>query len=253
MKGQAITFDFHNTLAECPQWFELEVRRLPSAFLRWWSSATSISVSEDMTKEADIVYRQLRLDIIEHGNEMTAESCLETVFASMQLDVPKQEIETGVELLMRRALLEVSPIPGAVETVRAIHEAGVAIGVVSSAVYHPFLDWTLEKFGIRGAMTAVITSASAGFYKSRPEIYEIAASEIGVETSRVIHVGDSLRFDVGGASRAGMGTVWLQHRAAKDEESSFVPDLTLQTLEQSAPAILSMLELRVNGGIPSRA
>ena len=37
MSGQAITFDFHNTLATCPEWFELEVRHLPSAFLRWWS------------------------------------------------------------------------------------------------------------------------------------------------------------------------------------------------------------------------
>ena len=37
MNGQAITFDFHNTLAACPEWFELEVRRLPSSFLRWWS------------------------------------------------------------------------------------------------------------------------------------------------------------------------------------------------------------------------
>ena len=45
MNGQAITFDFHNTLASCPEWFELEVRHLPSSFLRWWSERDGQQVS----------------------------------------------------------------------------------------------------------------------------------------------------------------------------------------------------------------
>ncbi len=251
MNGQAITFDFHNTLAECPKWFDLEVNHLPSAFLRQWSGGQCAAISEGTLTEADARYRDLRREIMDHGNELTAEACLLSVFTAMQLEIHEDEIASGVESLMRGVLAETRPIPGAVETVQAIHSAGVTIGVISSAVYHPFLEWSLEAFGIRHVMRAVITSASAGFYKSRPEIYQLAAAAVNARPARMVHVGDSLRFDVGGASRIGMGTVWLQHREPRAEEKVYMPDLTLRTLEGSAPAILRTLENHVNG--PSTA
>ncbi len=181
MNGQAITFDFHNTLAACPEWFELEVRTLPSSFLSWWADQSGLAVITGDFDEADRRYRELRRDIMEHGNELTAEACLAQVFADMQLDVPGNGIESGVAHLMREALAGASPIPGAVETVRELNQTGVPIGVVSSAVYHPFLEWTLEAFGMRDSLQVVITSASAGFYKSRPEIFLHAAEALGAD------------------------------------------------------------------------
>ena len=130
------------------------------------------------------------------------------------------------------------------QTVRAIHNAGIPIGVVSSAVYHPFLEWTLEKFGISDAIQVIVTSASAGFYKSRPEIYWHAAELIGAAPSRMVHVGDSLRFDVGGAARAGFGTVWLQREGAEPTSDAPLPDLTVRTLLNSAAGIIGVLETR---------
>jgi HAD superfamily hydrolase (TIGR01509 family) len=244
MGGQAITFDFHNTLAACPEWFELEVRTLPSAFLRWWTNREGSVLDPAVFTDADDRYRRLRRDIMEHGNELTAEACLDRVFSAMGLDVPEEAIRTGVERLMRDALAGASPIPGAAGTVRDLHQSGVPIGVVSSAVYHPFLEWTLMSFGIRDAFQVVITSASAGFYKSRPELFLHAAQALGTEPERMVHVGDSLRFDVGGASRAGMGTVWLQRDGSRPEAGSIRPDLTIKTLEAAAPGILDVLRAR---------
>lgn len=244
MNSQAITFDFHNTLAHCPEWFDLEVRTLPSAFLRWRSSELGAAASAGTLEDADRRYRQLRQEIMAHGNELTAEESLVTVFDAMRLSIPEREIAPGVAALMREALAGVSPVPGAVETVRSLHETGVTIGVVSSAVYHPFLEWSLEQFGIRSAMSSIITSASAGFYKSRPEIYLLAAESLGAAPSQMVHVGDSLRFDVGGARRAGMGTVWLQHEPPHESDPDPVPDLTLTTLRGSAPRIRGLLDSR---------
>jgi HAD superfamily hydrolase (TIGR01509 family) len=237
MDGQAITFDFHNTLAAC----------LPSSFLRWWSARDGQVLAPDLLEEADGRYRQLRVEIIDHGNELTAEACLAIVFGAMRLQVSEDDLRTGVGHLMRGALAGATPIPGAVETVREIHRAGVPMGIVSSAVYHPFLEWTLESFGIGEAFRAIVTSASAGFYKSRPEIYEHAADALGASPARMVHVGDSLRFDVGGACRAGMGTVWLRENRDAAEESAIEPDLTLTTLESAAPEILALLQSRQPG------
>jgi HAD superfamily hydrolase (TIGR01549 family) len=244
MNGQAITFDFHNTLAACPEWFELEVKTLPSVFLQWWSAHRGRVIPTANFADADGRYRELRRDIMEHGNELTAEACLAEVFAQMRLHVPGDDIQSGVARVMREALAGASPIPGAVETVRELYETGVPIGVVSSAVYHPFLEWTLEAFGVRDALQVVITSASAGFYKSRPEIFLHAADALAADPSHTVHIGDSLRYDVGGASRVGMGTVWLRRDDARHAEDSYVPDLTLETLESSAPRILDVLRSR---------
>ena len=242
MDRQAITFDFHNTLAACPEWFELEVRRLPSSFLRWWSARGGQALPPELLEESDRRYRQLRQEIIDHGNELTAEACLDIVFGGMRLDVSQGDLQMGVGHLMSEALTGATPIPGAVETVQEIHLAGVPLGIVSSAVYHAFLEWTLDSFGIRDAFRAIVTSASAGFYKSRPEIYELAADALGASPARMVHVGDSLRFDVGGASRTGMGTVWLRDNREGAEEPAIAPDLTLTTLESAAPHILALLE-----------
>jgi HAD superfamily hydrolase (TIGR01509 family) len=244
MDDRAITFDFHNTLAACPKWFELEVRSLPSSFLDWWSKRDGQVLTPEQLEVADGLYRQLRGEIIDHGNELTAEACLDIVFEGMQLDISEDDLRMGVRHLMSEALTGATPISGAVETVQQIQLVGVPLGIVSSAVYHPFLEWTLESFGIREAFSAIVTSASAGFYKSRPEIYEHAAEALGASPARMVHVGDSLRFDVGGASRAGMGTVWLRENRDGAEDPTIEPDLTLPTLEAAAPKILALLESR---------
>lgn len=244
MNAAAVTFDFHNTLADCPEWFELEVRRLPSAFLGWQAARGDQIHSEPMRTAADERYRALRREIMDHGNELTAEQSLRVVFDGMQIPASDSEIAEGIAALMREAAALAKPIPGAIETVLAVHASGTPLGVVSSAVYHPFLDWTLEAFGIASAFTTVVTSASAGFYKSRPEIYFHAAELLGAAPARMVHIGDSLRYDVGGASRAGMGTVWLQDPHKPGDGSDFVPDLTVQTLTDSSPAILDLLAAR---------
>jgi FMN phosphatase YigB (HAD superfamily) len=241
MTNQAITFDFHNTLAACPEWFDLEVRHLPSAFLRWRSSDPDPVLLDD----ADARYRQLRREIMAHGDELPAEACLVRVFTAMGMTFPTDEIAAGVAALMRAVLPHATPIPGAVEAVRAIQEGGIPLGVVSSAVYHPFLEWTLDAFGIGDAFRVVVTSASAGYYKSRPEIYWHAAERLEAAPERMVHIGDSLRFDVGGAGRAGLGTVWLRRDAEESGRDGFRPDLTIETLEAASPEILALLHDRV--------
>ncbi|MCA9879242.1 MAG: HAD family hydrolase [Thermomicrobiales bacterium] len=245
MNDAAITFDFHNTLADCPEWFELEVRSLPSAYLRWRARQDTASYPDTLLADADGRYRALRREIMEHGNELTAEQSLRVIFDAMAIPANDAEIADGVAVIMRDAAARATPIPGAVETVRAIAQAGVRLGVVSSAVYHPFLEWTLAEFGIKEDFTTIVTSASAGFYKSRPEIYLHAAELLSAQPGKMVHVGDSLRFDVGGAKRAGMSTVWLRFPERPGDGSDFVPDLTVTTLEGAAPGILSVLAGRL--------
>ncbi len=241
MEGAAITFDFHNTLARCDRWFHLEIRELASAFMAWNASQLGQAVDATRQAEADIAYRKLREAIIDHGVELPAEACVAHVLDTLNASVEPRLIAQGVEEIMREAFAEVDPVPGAIETVRELAAHGVPLGIISSAVYHPFLEWTLTEFGLRSAFANITTSASAGFYKSRPELYWHAVAALNAVPEQSVHIGDSKRFDVAGAQRAGMKTVWLQTPQRHGMEFDASPDLTVETLEGAAPRILSLL------------
>ncbi len=241
MVGGAITFDFHNTLVHCDDWFELEVRSLVSAFLRWDARRRAATVSDETLAAADGAYRRLRLAIVDHGVEEPAERCVALVLAELELEHETGAIAVGVEELMRGTLGSAEATAGAVETVRALAAAGVPLGVISSAVYHPFLEWSLAKLGIRDGFADITTSASVGFYKSRPEIYWHAAGRLGVDPAAVVHVGDSFRWDVGGAQRAGLRAVWIKHDPAENPADDRRPNLTLASLVGAEVPLLNLL------------
>ena len=243
--GGAVTFDFHHTLAVCDAWFALEVRRLASSFIRWQADQTGERVDDDVLADADAAYRRLRVAIIEHGDELPAEACVARVLEELGLPVDPPIIAQGVAALMRETLDEVRPLPGAVDTVRTLVEAGVPLGIISSAVYHPFLEWSLDRLGMRDAFQDVTTSASAGYYKSRPELFWHATAALGARPERSVHVGDSYRCDVGGARQAGMRTVWLRLDPAASSDGGPPPDLTVASLEGAAPRILDLLGARL--------
>ena len=241
MENSAITFDFHDTIAHCRQWFDLEVRTLVSASLRSQAAEAGLSISDEEAEAADAAYRRLRVAIMDHGREETAERCVAIVLQELGRPVDDIGIERTVESLMRSALDDSTPTPGVIDTVKALSDAGVPLGIVSSAVYHPFLEWSLERFGIADAFTHITTSASAGYYKSRPEIFWDATNRLGAAPERVIHIGDSAKWDVGGARRAGLSPVWLRRNPETPNDSGEEPILTVATLEGVAPQLIELL------------
>lgn len=234
----AITIDFHNTLASSDAWFDLEVRELPAAYLRWEAARRGSERDADLESRARDIYRTLRREIASHGEELTAEACVETVLRQLGLPVETSAIHEGVEVLMRETFVEVNPLPGAVEVVAELYANGLPLAIVSNAVYHPFLEWSLEKFGLRDAFAIVTSSASAGLYKSRTEIYQRTLERLGAHPARSVHVGDSLRWDVATAKRAGLAAVWLRHGDTSHDGHD--PDLILASLIGSGPAIVSL-------------
>jgi FMN phosphatase YigB (HAD superfamily) len=224
----AVTFDFHNTIAHCDRWFQLEIRELLPAFLSWYVSQNGTGLKHIGAGESATVYRRLRTEIMKHGMEMDAVTCVDAVTRELGFPLPMETIETGVNTVMRATLADATAVPGVVEGVRSLRSQGVRLGVVSSAAYHPFLEWSLEKFGILQEFDTIVTSASCGYYKSRTEIYSIALEQLDSTANRAVHVGDSHLYDVETASRLGIRTVWFNH------EDAAVPD-------QRADAVVTTL------------
>lgn len=238
-----ITFDFHNTLIECDPWFQIEIRTLVSDVLRYWHDLGEIDVPPAVLASADAEYRKLRLAIHGHGHELPADRAVRTILERIGFVLPWDAIDIALDAVMRGAFQFAKPVDGAPETVRSLASDGVQLGVVSSAVHHDFLLWSLERFDMLPAFDEVITSASCGFYKSRPEIYWSALADLHAEPEHALHIGDSLRFDVGGASRAGMRTAWYRRTGAKEAPSAeLMPDLIVPSMAGIAPSLTAMLE-----------
>lgn len=238
---QVLTFDFHNTLAACDPWFDLEVRDLPWAVLELLGAA--LPVTEKFL--VDGAYRQLRLDVIASGNEIDAYDAVLRIVDGLDIAANRATVTRAVDDLMYRSTLAMAAEPGAVETVRSLHRAGVKLGVVSSAVHHLSLGRMLDRLDITSCFDTVVTSASSGFYKSSPAIYEAALGLLDGEAATSVHVGDSLRWDVATAQQAGMTAVWLEtsrREVFAGNAPVATPSLALSSLEGAGPTLLALLE-----------
>jgi len=72
----------------------------------------------------------------------------------------------------------------------------------------------------------VVTSESARSYKPDPNIFRTALRLTGWRPECVIHIGDSLHSDVGGARAAGLKAVWVCREDRISDIGKERPDLT---------------------------
>ncbi len=84
------------------------------------------------------------------------------------------------------------------------------------------IDRALERGGIR--VDHIVTSEEARSYKPDREIFEMALKRTGWRRDRVIHVGDSLHSDIGGAIIAGIRNGWLNRAHRIHDIGTHVPD-----------------------------
>jgi putative hydrolase of the HAD superfamily len=106
------------------------------------------------------------------------------------------------------------PVPGAAAVLRELGDRGYRLGIVSNA--HGTLEAQLADHGIcstdgeRGAQVEVVVdSAVVGVHKPDAAIFQIALDAITGTAERALYVGDSLYFDVAGATGAGLHAVHI--------------------------------------------
>ena len=107
------------------------------------------------------------------------------------------------------------PIPESSTALRALHAAGMPIGVVSNASGQ--IEAVLRRSGVCQVgdgpgtpVRVVIDSHVVGIAKPDPAIFDFALVHFaGTDRSRIAYVGDSVTMDVGGARAAGLHPILL--------------------------------------------
>jgi putative hydrolase of the HAD superfamily len=121
---------------------------------------------------------------------------------------------TALERLWLSSSLELwrHVVPGACEGLAALSDARVPLGIISNSdgrVEDQLRRYGLcqvgEGFGV--PVGAVVDSAVFGAEKPDPSIFHYTLDLLGVEASETVYVGDTERYDVAGAIRAGLTPV----------------------------------------------
>jgi len=130
------------------------------------------------------------------------------------------------------------------ELLRALR-ARVPLGLCSNFTDAETALAVLDETALREPLDAVAISEAVGWRKPRREIFEALLAELGASPEEVLHVGDNLDADVGGAAILGMRTAWLTRRVADPAEARRrhagpLPDYTLADLAE-LPALLDRI------------
>lgn len=79
----------------------------------------------------------------------------------------------------------------------------------------------LDRIGLGGYFTAVVSARKVGFAKPDARIFAAACAALGAEPGRILHVGDDPDLDVRGAANFGAHSAWI-NRARKSWQGEAV-------------------------------
>lgn len=119
-----------------------------------------------------------------------------------------------------------------------LDEVKFPICIVSNADHEDAVA-VVKRHGLR--VDHVVTSESSRSYKPDRRIFETALEVTGWRRERVLHAGDSLHSDIGGAIVAGLKSVWI-NRARR------IHDIGTHTADFECADLLALMAIRLPAG-----
>ena len=102
-------------------------------------------------------------------------------------------------------------------TLRALHVAGVRIGLISNT--HRCLVSLQQHFDLAPYIGCAVSSSDHGYMKPHPDIFREALRRLGAQPAEAVMVGDSLANDIQGARRIGMRGILVSRSGAEHPEA----------------------------------
>jgi len=193
---EGVAFDLDGTLY--PN-YSLNIRLLPLALKEVRFLAAFGKVRKIIRKEQENGVIQYD-NFYKHQAEITAQI----------LDAPAELIKEKIDVFIYRGweplFKKVKLFKNVLETLAAIRRAGYKLGLLSD--FPP--EKKIEYLGLSGIWDAVHCSEYSGALKPHPLSFVKLAAQMDLPPEKILYVGNSLSYDVGGASNVGMKTAWIR-------------------------------------------
>ena len=235
MSHRAVFFDFGGTLfsyAEMRSHFDRMLRDLAR------HHAITAPMEEIRRIYRDIVTRKmaeflprpfyLHRDLFEEAHDDLLNALGADPDRSGQTSLYMGQTEVG--------LAAVQPREGVADTLAALRERGLHLGIVSNIDEDQFRPlW--ERIGLGPHFDAVTTSEEARSCKPHPGIYHHALGKAGdMAPEEVVFVGDSVEYDVAGAKALGMTTVLITEGPSQVDGVAD-PDHVIEAIPELLPIV----------------
>lgn len=125
--------------------------------------------------------------------------------------------------------------PETIPTLTKLKEQGIELGIISN--FDSRLFTVMRGLGIEQAFDTVTISSLAQAAKPSPKIFQLALDKHAVDPEDALHVGDSLRDDVEGATKVGLRAILLDRRGAHPVQSGVQ---VIRTLDELLPLLASL-------------
>lgn len=135
---------------------------------------------------------------------------------------------------------------GAAELLERLHRC-YRLGLITNGPAHSQRP-KIACFGLEQWMQCCIISGEVGVAKPDPRIFGLALQQLRVLPQQAVYVGDSLEFDLRGASAAGIDFVWLNRQATPLPPDGPAPHAIISELTQLTQ--VSGIRCEVSGQSP---
>lgn len=223
MPIRAVVFDLFDTLVD------LSLRDLPRVEIRGRSVPTTAGrLHEAVAGHAEIEFehffdtlfevdKEFRESRYQKGLELPTLERFEALVARLGVNAPAlPQLLTDTHMGMVRDHVTV---PEHHNDVLGALSRRVKLGLCSNFSHSPMALALLDDSGLREHLDAVVISDAIGIRKPRAEIFDAVLGELGVTRNEILHVGDSLRADIGGAAPLGIQSVWITRRIPDVDEA----------------------------------
>jgi putative hydrolase of the HAD superfamily len=238
---QAILFDLGDTLmyslAPWPPVFDRAGRELANALCASHVSVDCDTFHIDFRQRLDEYYAERERNLFETSTSVVLRKLLaEKGHHRVSKKILREALDRFYATTQQNWALE----EDATSTLEILQGGGFHLGLVSNAGDTRDVLQLVDKFGIEQYFDFVITSASCGYRKPHPRIFESALARWGYMPDEIAMVGDRLEADIRGAKPLGIFTIWITRRAKKVEPQLVRPDYAISTLSEIPPLLLNL-------------
>lgn len=216
---EAVGFDLFNTLITMKK--EALEEALERLFQSLRSSGLDIDFDrfrEDHRNAARRFLEKTREDGRETHNRFWIQEALS--LQGFELDSEDGRIALAYEEYFAAFISHVDLVPGTLEMLDHLSRT-YPVGLLSNFTHAPAARAILNATGLEKFFPVPAISGDIGYRKPHPVAFEVLVRGMGVESNRILYVGDDPEPDVFGAIKNGLRPLWTTY--VMDRGLSFAP------------------------------
>jgi HAD superfamily hydrolase (TIGR01662 family) len=235
---RAVLVDLGDTLVHLNRpWDEVFQHNLESLYAFFKESGTNL----DFQEFARIFIREFERASATsqlYKVEVPMQDIVSKVLRKIRLrDVSGTVVQDAIEEFYRPEVDAWQLFPDAVETLTALREMGLKMGLISNSKSDWAVRAILEKYDLSKLFEVIVTSAELRMRKPRLNIFTRALVALHAKPCETVFVGDSLQADIIGARTAGLRSIHVRRKPV-DHPHFVVPDVAVTSLAEALAQII---------------